>query len=107
MSKVSLVDGSWADADGAIWSVVETYIAVVSACLPTLRPLLGKCAGRGSSKGKSDPSYAMGKQGNGRSGASGSSMRKDDVEQRTVEADEETLVSRGADGFVGSGAKGF
>ena len=27
------------DAFGALWSIVETCIAIVSACLPTLRPV--------------------------------------------------------------------
>lgn len=31
------------NTDGAIWSVVETCIAVVSACLLTLRPLWLDC----------------------------------------------------------------
>ena len=61
VSNVSLTDGSCtrlppakppfnleansaqgADANSAVWSVVETCIAVVSACLPTLNPLFSK-----------------------------------------------------------------
>ena len=30
------------DTDGGLWSVAETCVAVVSACLPTFRPLFNK-----------------------------------------------------------------
>ena len=36
---VSLIDPSWSDVNGVVWSVVELNIGIVSACLPTLRPL--------------------------------------------------------------------
>ncbi|KAL8791061.1 MAG: hypothetical protein Q9213_000268 [Squamulea squamosa] len=32
-------DGSWVNTYPAIWSFIETSIAVISACLPTLRPV--------------------------------------------------------------------
>ncbi|MCJ1232295.1 hypothetical protein MMC14_000244 [Varicellaria rhodocarpa] len=37
--SVSLTDPAWSDVSGSIWSIVETNIGLVSACLPTLRPL--------------------------------------------------------------------
>lgn len=37
---VSLADATWSDDDGIIWSIVELNVGVVSACLPTLRPLV-------------------------------------------------------------------
>ena len=37
---VSLTDPTWSDDDGIIWSMVELNVGVVSACLPTLRPLI-------------------------------------------------------------------
>lgn len=39
VSHMSLVDASWSDVYGSIWTVVELNLGIVSACLPTLRPL--------------------------------------------------------------------
>lgn len=39
ISHMSLVDASWSDVYGGIWTVVELNLGIVSACLPTLRPL--------------------------------------------------------------------
>ena len=38
------------DTDGGLWSVAETCVAVVSACLPTFRPLFNKAV-----RSKTDP----------------------------------------------------
>lgn len=40
IARLSLVDQTWFDVGGFIWSVVELNVAIVSACLPTLRPLV-------------------------------------------------------------------
>lgn len=39
IARLSLVDQTWFDVGGNIWSVVELNVAIVSACLSTLRPL--------------------------------------------------------------------
>ena len=39
VQDVSLGDPSWSDVNGIIWSVVELNIGIVSACLPTMRPI--------------------------------------------------------------------
>lgn len=39
IAATSLIDPSWSDTYGAIWSVVELTMGIVCACLPTLRPL--------------------------------------------------------------------
>ena len=39
VAQISLLDPSWSDVYGAIWSIVELNLGIVSACLPTLRPL--------------------------------------------------------------------
>ena len=39
VAQISLLDPSWSDVYGAIWSIVELSLGIVSACLPTLRPL--------------------------------------------------------------------
>ena len=39
IARMSLLDPSWSDVYGAIWSIVELNLGIVSACLPTLRPL--------------------------------------------------------------------
>ena len=40
VGQISLTDPSWSDALRAMWTVVELSLGVVSACLPTLRPLV-------------------------------------------------------------------
>ncbi|CAI6336782.1 unnamed protein product [Periconia digitata] len=42
VSTVSFTNGTWNNSFGAMWSVVETCLAIVSACVPTLRPLYEK-----------------------------------------------------------------
>ena len=39
IAQLSLLDPSWSDVYGAIWSIVELSLGIVSACLPTLGPL--------------------------------------------------------------------
>ena len=39
IARLSLVDQTWSDIDAFIWSVAELSLAIVSACLPTFRPL--------------------------------------------------------------------
>ncbi|KAL9002051.1 MAG: hypothetical protein Q9180_009993, partial [Flavoplaca navasiana] len=80
------------NTDSAIWSVVETCIAVVSACLPTLRPLCLECAGRRSLKGKANPSYPLNKCGEKKSRAGGLGMQKRNIGLGSGETDEQTLV---------------
>lgn len=64
VSRVSLTDRSWADANGAIWSVVEACIAVVCACLPTLRSLISKPANNASARERYEASYTPRKYDN-------------------------------------------
>ena len=46
VSTISFTNGTWVNSFGAIWSVVETCLAIVSACVPTLRPLYEKVFGK-------------------------------------------------------------
>ncbi|MCJ1450945.1 hypothetical protein MMC28_001279 [Mycoblastus sanguinarius] len=39
LNRISMVDASWADVESAIWAMVENCIAIVSASLPTMRPI--------------------------------------------------------------------
>lgn len=39
IGNLSLEDAPWADVDPCVWSAVEVCVGIVSACLPTLRPL--------------------------------------------------------------------
>ena len=48
---------------GAIWSVVETCIAVVSACLPTLRPLYNRVVRGDVNAGSAKDRYATSNKG--------------------------------------------
>ncbi|KAI4210002.1 MAG: hypothetical protein LQ351_007109 [Letrouitia transgressa] len=36
---LSLADAPWSNVDPCVWSVVEVCVGIVSACLPTMRPL--------------------------------------------------------------------
>ncbi|KAI4210361.1 MAG: hypothetical protein LQ351_006810 [Letrouitia transgressa] len=38
--RISARDATWSDIEPAIWAAVEIKIGIVSACLPTLRPVL-------------------------------------------------------------------
>ncbi|KFY99223.1 hypothetical protein V498_00906 [Pseudogymnoascus sp. VKM F-4517 (FW-2822)] len=40
--SVQSLDPSWGSVDIVVWSIIETYTAVICACLMTLRPLLAK-----------------------------------------------------------------
>ena len=39
VAHISQTDPSWSEVDKAIWSAIELNLAIISACLPTLRPL--------------------------------------------------------------------
>jgi len=39
LSKIDIEDGTWTEVPGFIWTVAEMCGAVISASLPTLRPL--------------------------------------------------------------------
>ncbi|MCJ1429126.1 hypothetical protein MMC29_007039 [Sticta canariensis] len=39
IGSLSLSDAAWSDVDAAVWGVVEVCVGIVSACLPTMRPL--------------------------------------------------------------------
>lgn len=63
--KLTEVDITWNYADAAVWSAVEPNVAVISACLPMLRPVVkfvGKTVGSISSFGKS-PGHTDGTDG--------------------------------------------
>ncbi|KAI5460670.1 hypothetical protein BGZ63DRAFT_425160 [Mariannaea sp. PMI_226] len=49
-------DPNWDNVDAMVWSFVEVAIAIIAACLPTLRPLLAKLAPRvfGTSRSRSE-----------------------------------------------------
>ena len=39
IAGISLIDPSWSDVYGAIWSIVELTMGTICACLPTLHPI--------------------------------------------------------------------
>ena len=39
VKRLSHTDATWADVDPAIWAVVENAVGIVSASLPTMRPV--------------------------------------------------------------------
>ena len=65
LMKLTQVDITWNYADAAVWSAVEPNAAVISACLPMLRPvlkLIGVTFGSVSSLSKS-PRHTAGTAG--------------------------------------------
>ena len=42
LSQISTLDITWTDVPAAIWTPVECSVGVISACLPTMRPLFGR-----------------------------------------------------------------
>lgn len=52
------MDISWAKSDVFIWSSCEPSVAVISGCLPTLRPLFMKFLGRYMGSHHSDPTQS-------------------------------------------------
>ncbi|KAJ5093421.1 hypothetical protein N7456_009282 [Penicillium angulare] len=61
-------DGSWSSTDLMAWSVAEPDIYLISACLPTLRPILYKLFGKDGSTANSTSRYGE------RYGGTGGSM---------------------------------
>ena len=63
--KLTQVDITWNYDDAAVWSAVEPNVAVISACLPMLRPvlkLIGGSLGSMGSLGKT-PGHTVGSAG--------------------------------------------
>lgn len=87
----SSIDPTWDNVDTQIWSVIEVGVAVICACLPTLRPLLGLFFPRvfgtmGSTKGKAS-GYGTGgrKSGSGVGILGSSSADRDRKGMRVLE----------------------
>lgn len=55
-TAASTKDPNWDNVDAATWSFLEVTLAIIAACLPTLRPLFSKLMPRifGSSYGRSN-----------------------------------------------------
>ena len=58
-AEISLTDASWSDVNAAVWSVVEVCIGIVSACLPTYRPLFLKLFGKCSAARKKRTAFSL------------------------------------------------
>ena len=44
-AKLSLSDAPWSDVDACVWSVVEVCVGILSACMPSYRPLFLRVTG--------------------------------------------------------------
>ncbi|KAJ5624536.1 hypothetical protein N7510_000845 [Penicillium lagena] len=53
----AVTDGTWSSTDLMSWSVAEPDIYLISACLPTLRPLLNRLFGQNGSTTNSSSRY--------------------------------------------------
>lgn len=58
-AAISLSDASWSDVNAAVWSVVEVCIGIVSACLPTYRPLFLKWFGKSGATGNKRTVFSL------------------------------------------------
>ncbi|KAG4263644.1 hypothetical protein FPRO06_06168 [Fusarium proliferatum] len=61
-TAASTKDPNWDNVDAAIWSFLEVTLAIISSCLPTLRPLFSKLMPKlfASSFGRSNPASRYG-----------------------------------------------
>ena len=58
-AAISLADASWSDVNAAVWSVVEVCIGIVSACLPTYRPLFLQIFGKSAASGNKRTAFSL------------------------------------------------
>ncbi|KAJ5267115.1 hypothetical protein N7478_009923 [Penicillium angulare] len=85
-------DGSWSSTDLMAWSVAEPDIYLISACLPTLRPILYKLFGKDGSTANSTSRY--GERYGGTGGSRGNSKANPTSYNETgLYGDEVQLVS--------------
>ncbi|CAF9925812.1 hypothetical protein IMSHALPRED_006787 [Imshaugia aleurites] len=66
--EISYTDPAWTDVRATIWTTVELCIGVLSACLPTMRPLFSR------SRGKQDPGAEQGQEKSDSRGRSDQSL---------------------------------
>jgi hypothetical protein len=79
------------NAYGAMWSVVETCLAIVCACLPTLRPLYEKAFGKGGSTTNGSSGGRIIFLGSGRSGFGGGSFNVNTSKSKSTDADKDSV----------------
>jgi hypothetical protein len=84
-------DGSWGSTDLMAWSVAEPDIYLISACLPTLRPILNQLFGRAVSTTNSSSRYAE-RYGN-TGGSAFNSKMNGTISESAIYGDEVQLVS--------------
>ncbi|KAL8819759.1 MAG: hypothetical protein Q9223_001887, partial [Gallowayella weberi] len=54
LKEVSLIDPSYSDVSGLVWSTLEQAFGTLSACLPTYRPLIHHCRARRSTRASTE-----------------------------------------------------
>jgi hypothetical protein len=79
------------NAFGAMWSVVETYLAIVCACLPTLRPLYEKAFGKNGSTTNGSSGGRIIYPLSGRSGISWNRFKMNMFESKSADADKDSI----------------
>ncbi|KAG8525603.1 uncharacterized protein KY384_009247 [Bacidia gigantensis] len=72
LSRLTSVDVTWNYVDSAIWSAAEPSMGVISACLPSLRPLVSILL-RGTVRGLGVSKYGLGSSATGKLGSSNGS----------------------------------
>jgi len=91
-------DSTWDNTEAALWSYLELTVALMAACLPTLRPLVGHFFPRFLANAK--PSAAEGSDSVGKQATWGSSGKK----KNNLPAGQYSIVSDSAEALYGEEA---
>jgi len=95
----AVTDGTWSSTDLMSWSVAEPDIYLISACLPTLRPILSRIWGRNGSTTNSSHRYGksfggtVGTNANYKPNSGAQTQQSDNYCDSALYGDEVQLVS--------------
>jgi hypothetical protein len=100
-TAASTNDPNWDNVDAAIWSFLEVTIAIIAACLPTLRPFFSKLMPRifASSLGRSSHPSKYGHYIQTPSSHCLRNMPKSKTQGRSRHSTDDTSTLRGDDGI--------
>lgn len=88
-AAISLSDASWSDVNAAVWSVVEVCIGIVSACLPTYRPLFLKLFRKPGASGNKRSAFSL--------------LQTDEKNRYGSDRRSAPMASKGSDAYRGEG----
>ena len=100
--SMSQTDITWSYYGVAIWSVIEVNVAVISTCLPTLRPLLVAAAPWFARLGLSLRSFVPGTRGKGYETAASDQVRARQRQRQRVGAGAGVMPAYGSSSLTES-----